>query len=216
MGLSEQLHSFTKTQFPKEHRMVMRLWRFSWRHSRIISIIALVVLTLPGLAVGFIVGKSISTTNIYIPAAPSSANGNSAVAPSKWEPLSVQETTALHQAWRDFPSQHLGVFCAIPACADLAESIFNVATGLHWKASYQSTYMTDDAGIRPGLEIWSWPQAGQDVVRDKIANAIEHATNGRLLISSHEYSWKGDAPLPNAQVPPDFGLQINLIIGRLK
>jgi hypothetical protein len=218
MGFSEQVHNWTKNTFPKEHRMVRHLWRASWRISPTISMIAVAALTIPGLAVGFVVGKSIGTTNnnIYVPGPVVPPNGNAQSVPNKWEPLSVQEITALHEAWRDFPVQHFGVFCAIPACADLAESIFNVAIGLHWKASYQSTYMTDDAGIHPGLEIWSWPQAGQAAVRDKIANAVEHATNGRLLISSHEYTWQGDSPLPNAQMPPDFGLQINLIIGRLK
>ena len=46
--------------------------------------------------------------------------------------------------------------------------------------------------------------------RDKIVEAIEHATSGRLKISRHEW----EAPL--AKLPPEIENGINIVIGRLK
>ena len=125
---------------------------------------------------------------------------------NRWEPLSPQEVTALRDGWRNLPAQRLGVLCAIPACADLAESIYDVAKDLSWPALYSSTYFQDN-GIQAGLEIWSYPE--RVLNRDKIAVAIEHATKGRLKISSHMW--------PAAQsLPPDVLDGINIVIGRLK
>lgn len=54
--------------------------------------------------------------------------------------------------------------------------------------------------------IWSYPEVIE--TRNKLADAIEHATNGRLKISRHEW--------PAAPVPADILNGINLVIGRLK
>jgi hypothetical protein len=206
---------WAQKHYPKEHRHMMRLWSASWRISKPLTIIGALTISAP-IAVGtFFAGKFIGTTNIYMPTPATPALNENQFKSARWEPLSNQEIIALHEAWREFPPQRVNILCAIPACADLAESIFNVATGLHWKVAYESTYMTDENGIHQGIELWSWPQAGQSEIRDKLANTIEHATNGRLLISTHENTWNG-APLPDKQMPPDFGLQFNLVIGRLK
>jgi hypothetical protein len=126
---------------------------------------------------------------------------------NRWQPLSSQETTALREDWRSFSPQRLGVLCAIPACADLAESIYDVAQGLNWPAIYASTYFMDH-DIQAGIEIWSYPEKAAD--RDKIASSIEHATQGRLRISSQAWP-KSEAPLL-----PDTANGINLVIGRPK
>lgn len=127
---------------------------------------------------------------------------------NRWEPLSPDETLALRKDWRAISAEHLGVLCAIPSCSDLAESIYDVAKGLDWPAIYASTYFSDD-GIHPGIEIWSY--SGKAEIRDKIANSLEHATNGRLKISSHEWPWQGDQP-----INPSMGRTINLVVGRLR
>jgi hypothetical protein len=127
-----------------------------------------------------------------------------AIAANRWEPLSSQEALALRDNWRNIAPVKLGVLCAIPACADLAESIYDTAHDLDWPAIYASTYMND--GIKTGVEIWSYPEVID--TRNKLADAIEHATNGRLKISRHEW--------PAAPVAADILNGINLVIGRLK
>jgi hypothetical protein len=123
---------------------------------------------------------------------------------NRWEPLSPQESLSLRDNWRNVAPVKLGVLCAIPACADLAESIYDTAHDLDWPAMYSSTYFND--GIKNGAEIWSYPELIE--TRNKLADAIEHATNGRLKSSRHEW--------PAAPVPPDVLNGINLVIGRLK
>jgi hypothetical protein len=125
---------------------------------------------------------------------------------NRWEPLSTQETLALQEIWRGLPPNQLHVLCAIPACADLAQSVYDAAKGLDWPAVYEGSYFTDENGIHAGIEIWSYRE--QSEMRDKIANAMERATSGRLQISSHEY--------PNYTPPPSIAKQINLVIGRLR
>jgi hypothetical protein len=205
MGLSEQLHSFTRNQFPKEHRMVMRLWRFSWRHSRIISIIALAVLTLPGLAIGFIVGKQMNSVviNNTIPS-PNSTVSAPKQSTNYWEPLTPDEIVALRIEFRKMPPEHLNVLCAIPACADLADSLFALVHDLNWTGYFEGAYMSD-SGIKAGIEIWSFP--GKADSRIKIVEAIERSTKGRLRISSQQWKETPD---------PVYGNDINLVIGRVK
>ena len=58
---------WAKTKFPKEYRLMMRLWKESWQTSRTISILALSVPIVIFLVVGFFAGKMFNTTNIYLP-----------------------------------------------------------------------------------------------------------------------------------------------------
>jgi hypothetical protein len=88
----------------------------------------------------------------------------------------------------------------------LAESIYDTAHDLNWPALYASTYFMDH-GIQPGIEIWSYPEVID--TRNKLADSMEHATNGRLKISRHQWD---SAPT----LPPDILNGINLVIGRLK
>ena len=74
----QQLIELATTRFPAECRYMMRIWRASWRQARILSILALVVLLLPALAVGVFVGKQMNRviiTNI-MPAPPSPSPGD--------------------------------------------------------------------------------------------------------------------------------------------
>jgi hypothetical protein len=127
--------------------------------------------------------------------------------PNSWEPLSAREALALRDNWRNLEKLKLGVLCAVPACVELAETIFDTAHGLDWPAVYATSYFMDN-GIQPGIEIWSYPAVNDK--RDKIADAIEHATNGRLRISRHQW----EEPL--MKLPPEIENGINLVIGRLK
>jgi hypothetical protein len=122
----------------------------------------------------------------------------------RWEPLSAQETAALRAQWRNFSPEHFSVLCAIPECTDLAESIYDVAHDLNWTGIYASAYFMDN-GIMPGIEILSYPT--KKATRNKIADSIERATNGRLKISSHEWD---TAP------SPENANDVNLIVGRMK
>src|ERR1700722_8714213 len=169
-----------KKRYPREWRHMRRLWALSWRIAPGFMGVALFVLVLIVGVPSFLIGRQFGTTNIYnnIPVSALTPTNDNRTTGDKWQPLSGQEIVALRASWRELPVQHFGVLCAIPACADLAESVYGVAHALDWPAAYQSTYMTDATGIHAGIEIWSWPQAGQDVIRDKIANAIERATNG--------------------------------------
>ena|ERR1700730_2192681 len=125
---------------------------------------------------------------------------------NRWPPLSSVERAALRDELRSLPSRQLGVLCAIPSCSDLAESIYDVAKDLDWPARYVTTYF-QDGGINFGIEIWSYPEKVFD--RDKIAVAVEHATKGRLKISSR--AWPA-AP----SLPPDALNGINIVIGRMR
>jgi hypothetical protein len=125
----------------------------------------------------------------------------------RWQPLSAQEALSLRDNWRGLEKLPLGVLCAIPACIDLAESVFDTARGMDWPAKYFTSYFMD-SGIQPGIEIWSYPEMADKC--NKIADTIEHATNGRLKISRHQW----EAPL--APLPPDMANMINLVIGRIK
>jgi hypothetical protein len=98
----------------------------------------------------------------------------------------------------------LSVLCAIPACADLAESIFQISHSMSWPGYYEGAYFTDN-GIQQGIEIWSYEKKAQP--RDRIAAALERTTHSRLQVASH--TWEG-------QPPPENANDINLIIGRLK
>jgi hypothetical protein len=70
---------------------------------------------------------------------------------------------------------------------------------------YASNYFMDN-GIQQGIEIWSYHEQAE--MRDRIANTMERATNGRLRVSSHEW--------PNNTTAPEQVKDINLVIGRLK
>jgi hypothetical protein len=211
MQMFDKAVDWAKKRYPKEHRYMMRLWRASWKISPIISIGAVLILSAPAAIIGFTIGKMFGTTNIYnnIPAPGPTPSNNDRTVADRWEPLSAEETLELRKEWRALPAEHLAVLCAIPACADLAESIYDLAKGLDWPAAYQASYMTDDTGIHTGIEIWSYAPSAS--ARDKIADAIEHATNGRLKISSHEYTWQDNAAIP---LPANLANSVNIIIGR--
>jgi hypothetical protein len=202
--------AWAKARFAKEHRYMMRLWRASWKASRSLTGAAVAVICIAGLVIGFIFGKWAGTTNIYnniaVPAPSAPASQTKAEISNRWEPLSTQEIISLRERWRGFEPVHLGVLCAIPACADLAQSIFDVANDFSWPAVYSANYFSD--GIHPGIEIYSWKQ--NTTLRDKLANALEVATNGRLKLLSRE--WSGDPPVTN----PPMSDNINIVIGRLK
>jgi hypothetical protein len=121
-----------------------------------------------------------------------------------WSPLSDREAVGLRDELRKLPPEKLGVLCGIPACADLAESIYDVSQGMQWPGTYSSSYFMD-TGIHQGIEIWSFPK--KEKQRDKIAAIIERTTNGRLKISTH--TW------PN-NPPPEGENDINLVVGRFK
>jgi hypothetical protein len=121
-----------------------------------------------------------------------------------WPPLSDREAIALRDELRKLPPEKLDVLCGIPACADLAESIYDVSQGMQWQGTYSSSYFMD-TGIHLGIEIWSFPKKEKE--RDKIAAIIERTTNGRLKISTH--TW------PN-NPPPEGENDINLVVGRFK
>jgi len=121
-----------------------------------------------------------------------------------WPPLSDKETLALREEFRKLRPEKLTVLCAIPACADLAESIFDVSRGMNWTGGYASSYFMDD-GIQPGIEIWSFPKKERE--RDSILTAIERATNGRLKISPRKWSLES---------APENENDINVVVGRLK
>jgi hypothetical protein len=125
---------------------------------------------------------------------------------NRWPALTSNESQSLRDEWRGLPSRKLGILCGIPSCSDLAESLYDVARGLDWPAVYATTYFQDD-GIHTGIEIWSYPERISD--RDRIAIAIEHATKGRLKISTHE--WPGQPGLASNILGG-----INLVIGRFK
>jgi hypothetical protein len=207
----DKASDWLRKRFPRESQHMIRLWAASWRISRPITIAAIILISIPAAVVAFFVGKQFTitttNTNIYMPpnTVPQPAQVEH-ISKRQWQPLSSQEAIALRANWRAFGPQHLGVLCAIPACADLAESIYDVAKDdLDWPAIYASTYFADT--INSGIEIWSYH--GAVGMRDKIADSLEQATNGRLKISSHEW--------PN-QTPPttEMANTINLVIGRFK
>jgi hypothetical protein len=123
---------------------------------------------------------------------------------NRWEPLSSGESTGLRTELRKMTAEKLNVLCAIPACADLAESLYAAVHDAGWSGNYEGGYMTD-AGIKPGMEIWSYPAKSE--ARNNIIGAIERATNGRLRIAPHQ--WDG-TPMP------EQANDINLVVGRLK
>lgn len=55
---------WARKRYPKEHQFMMRLWRASWRISPTISVIAIAIVSIPALVVGFTAGKMVGTTNI--------------------------------------------------------------------------------------------------------------------------------------------------------
>jgi hypothetical protein len=123
---------------------------------------------------------------------------------SHWEPLTANEAVALRVELRSFAPEHLNVLCAIPSCADLAESIYALLHDLNWSGTYESSYFTD-GGIKSGIEIWSFARKAD--TRNKIVDAIERTIKGRLKISSHQW----DQPHS-----PENANDINLIIGRMR
>jgi hypothetical protein len=55
---------YLRERFPREHRHMMRLWRFSWRRSRLITLAAFLALSVPGAFVGFLAGKQMNNVSI--------------------------------------------------------------------------------------------------------------------------------------------------------
>jgi hypothetical protein len=124
---------------------------------------------------------------------------------NRWEPLSTDESLALRNGLRALPAEKLSVLCAYAGCTDLADSIFTVVHDLNWTGHFEGGYLTDN-GIEVGIAIWSYPaKAGP---RNKIVQAIEQATKGRLKISSREWDQRN----PDPYVAND----INLVIGRVR
>jgi hypothetical protein len=66
MGWQDKAIEIAKTRFPQETRYMMRVWGASWRFSKTISILAIVLLSIPAVLIGFTVGKFAGTTNNYI------------------------------------------------------------------------------------------------------------------------------------------------------
>ena len=111
---------------------------------------------------------------------------------------------ALRSEFRGLSPERLSVLCAIPACADLAESIYSVAPDLNWPGNYEGWYLTD-SGIKQGIEIWSYPPKVD--ARQKIVEAIERSTKARLKVSQRVWD---NTPMP------EHATDINLVIGRLR
>jgi hypothetical protein len=123
---------------------------------------------------------------------------------NRWEPLTADETLALRKELRSLPPEKLSILCAFAGCTDLADSVFTVAHALHWTGNFEGAYLTDN-GIKQGIEIWSFPQKAD--ARNKIAEALERATKGRLTVASQQWD----------QSPaPEMANDINLVIGRLR
>lgn len=59
--------NYVKVNYPKEHRHIIRLWKTAWGISKPLSSLAILLITIPGLLIGFFGGKFIGTTNIYMP-----------------------------------------------------------------------------------------------------------------------------------------------------
>jgi hypothetical protein len=123
---------------------------------------------------------------------------------NRWEPLSGTEAAALRSELRKISAQHLSVLCAIPACADLAESLFSVTKDLKWDGTYEATYFSGGIGV--GVALWSYSQKRED--RQRIIGAIEAATKGRLKVSSNEW------PTPSS--PSETASHLSLVIERIK
>jgi hypothetical protein len=165
------------------------------RKLRVLGVSALLGLLVVGIfTAGMVVEKELSGDRGSISARPA----------NHWNPLSDQETIALRDELRKLAPERLNVLCAIPACADLAESIFDLTQSMQWSGTYASAYFMDN-GIQQGIEIWSY--AGKEKERDGIAAALERATNGRLKISSH--LWPGEPS-------PENRNDINFVVGRFK
>ncbi|SRR6266545_749041 len=116
---------------------------------------------------------------------------------NRWPPLTADEMSALVAQLREMTPQHVNVLCSLAACDDLAESFTRAIAIVKWKGVRHSAYFTD--GINVGIEIWF-----VDDVAQKIANAIERATNNRLKITPHKRDATGRP----------FDEEINLVIGR--
>lgn len=166
------------------------------RRFRVVGVLAFGALLAAGIFTGgMVVGENLSTKEVSGASRPT----------SHWMALSDKEALALREEFRRLADEKLSVLCAIPACSDLAESIFDVAHGLNWPGLYQSNYFMD-SGIQPGIQIWSY--ARKEKQRDRIAAALERATGGRLKVSSHK--WPDE--LPSVEIQDD----INLVVGRMK
>ncbi len=179
--------------FEDPHGWLSEQWKK--RRLRVLGGIAFAALLVVGIfTAGMVVGEKLSN-----------GSGSIALRPANhWEPLSDQEAIALRDELRKLPAEKLSVLCGIPACADLAESIFDLFQSMHWPGTYASSYFMDN-GIQQGIEIWSFPKKEKE--RDKVAAVIERATNGRLKISSHV--WPLEPSTENAS-------DINIVVGRLK
>jgi hypothetical protein len=165
------------------------------RKLRIFGVLALFGLLVVWIfTAGMVVQKEVSGEKGNIPTKPA----------NYWNPLSDQETVAVRDELRKLPPEKLNVLCGIPACADLAESVFDLTESMQWTGTYSSAYFMDN-GIQQGIEIWAY--AAKQKERDDVAAAIEHATNGRLKISSH--LWPGEPT-------PENRNDINLVLGRFK
>jgi hypothetical protein len=58
-------HEFFAKTFPREWEAMKRFWRLAWRISPIISIMAVIAISVPVATGAFIFGKWTGTTNIY-------------------------------------------------------------------------------------------------------------------------------------------------------
>lgn len=78
----EKVLAFLKMRYPREHQHLLRLWKASWRLSKPICVVAIAILAIPGLVIGYFVGRQTTTTNVYVPlqaVASQEAKSNAAV-----------------------------------------------------------------------------------------------------------------------------------------
>jgi hypothetical protein len=72
----ETAHKYFREKYPKEYRHMLRLWTLSWRTSRPLTTVAVLLLVGGGLVGGIFLGKQFSSTNIYMPPQTSPISGS--------------------------------------------------------------------------------------------------------------------------------------------
>lgn len=122
--------------------------------------------------------------------------------PNSWPALDPSEAISFREELKKIPPEKITVFCSVPACSALAESIASVFKVLK-ENGWPDKYSTHNE-VERGIEIWCFPQ--KDSATRKIVDALERSTNGRLKITVKH---RDGVP------PADQAANINLVIGRL-